>query len=76
MDFLKEYFSLFVTVGGWCMTIGLYIAKIKQHDIEIKDLKEKQDSVDRLLSSIDKQLTELNTKVSLLLQGKIQIDKD
>lgn len=72
MDFLKDYFGIIVTVGGWCMTIGLYVAKIKQHDAEIKEIKEKQVCVDSLLQSINNTLTSLDTKVDLLINDKIK----
>lgn len=72
MDFLKEYFGIIVTVGGWCMTVGLYVSKIKQHDVEIREIKEKQSSTESVLQSISKSLVSLDTKVDLLLNDKIK----
>lgn len=55
--------------------IGIYTAKIKQHDKEIEEIKTRQDSTEKLLQSIDKTLTSLNTKVDLLLTGKLNIQE-
>lgn len=72
MDFLRDYFGIIVTVGGWCMTVGLYVSKIKQHDVEIREIKEKQLSTESVLQSISKSLVSLDTKVDLLLNDKIK----
>lgn len=53
--------------------IGIYTQKIKQHEIEINELKNRQASTDTILQSINNTLTSLDTKVDLLLQGKINI---
>lgn len=71
---LKSIINLAITVGGWCVMLGMYLSKIKQHDVEIKELKEKQNSNETVLQSINNTLASLNTKVDLLLKGKINID--
>lgn len=71
---LKTLINFAITVGGWCVMIGVYTAKIKQHEQEIQDLRERQNSTEELLKNIDKQLTEVNTKMSLLLQGRINFE--
>jgi len=72
MDY-KWIFTLIATVGGWCITLGMYFAKVKHHDQEIKYIKENQKTNEALLLDISKQLADLNGKVSLLIQGKINI---
>lgn len=71
---LKSIINLAITVGGWCVMLGMYLSKIKQHDVEIKELKEKQSSNETILQSINNTLASLDTKVDLLLKGKINID--
>ena len=72
MEIIKEFFSVFVTIGGWCVMLGVYITKIKQHDKEISEIKKRQESIDGLLMSINNTLTELSTKVDLLISDKIK----
>ena len=43
----------------------------KQHETDVQKLSTRQDSTDGLLRSINSQLVELNTKMSLLLNGKL-----
>lgn len=74
MDY-KFLFSVLVTIGGWCMTLGMYTTKIKQHDKEIEELKAKQNNTETLLQAINTQLVELNTKMSLLIRGKINVEE-
>lgn len=71
---ISEIFTIGATIGGWCVMIGIYSNKIKQHDKEIEEIKNRQDSTEKLLQSIDKSLTQLNTKVDLLIQGKLNIE--
>ncbi len=51
---------------------GLYIGKIKQHDQELKEIKERQNTTDRALDSINNLLNRLDTKVDLLINDKIK----
>ena len=69
---LKEIFTLFVTIGGWCVSIGLYIGKIKSLEKEMCEVKNRQTKTDELLLNISNQLAELNSKVGLLIQGKVK----
>lgn len=71
---ITELFTIGTTIAGWCVMIGIYTNKIKQHDKEIEDIKLRQNSTEDLLKSIDKTLTSLNTKVDLLLTGKLKIE--
>lgn len=72
MELLRNYFSIIATVAGWCVMGGLYIGKIKQHDQELKEIKERQNSTDRALDSINNLLNRLDTKVDLLINDKIK----
>lgn len=67
------------------VTLGICKNKIEQNEKEIKELKkthindiqgviEKQNNTDELLQAINNQLVELNTKMSLLLKGKINME--
>ena len=75
-------FTIIVTLAGWGVTFGVCHQKIetngsdiqrieKQHESDINKLSTRQDSTDSLLQSINSQLVELNTKMSLLLNGKL-----
>lgn len=68
------------------VTLGICKNKIEQNEKEIKELKlehskdiqivlEKQQNTDELLQRINEQLIELNTKMSLLLRGKINLEE-
>ena len=74
--------TLIFTVAGWGVTFGICKNKIEENEEDIKELKEqqktdvkmlleKQNNTDSLLQGINSQLIELNTKMSLLLKGKI-----
>lgn len=67
---LKTLITLLITIGGWCMSLGIYVSKIKQHDKDISELKKDQKSLEVLLQSINNNLTELNTKVGFLLEER------
>lgn len=69
---IKFMLEILVTVGGWCVMLGIYLSKIKQHDADIIDLKKKSDDTTKLLNSINEQLVELNTKMSLLIGGQLK----
>ena len=75
-------FTILVTLAGWGVTFGVCQQKIetngsdiqrieKQHESDINKLSTRQDSTDSLLQSINSQLVELNTKMTLLLNGKL-----
>lgn len=75
-------FTILVTLAGWSVTFGVCQQKIenngsdiqrieKQHESDINKLSTRQDSTDGLLQSINSQLVELNTKMTLLLNGKL-----
>ena len=70
--------SLIITLAGYGVTFGICQQKIEgnAHDIQriendIQKLSTRQDSTDSLLQSINTQLVELNTKMTLLLNGKL-----
>lgn len=71
-----------ITVAGWGVTFGVCQNKIEQntkdisrvertHSEDVAKINDRQSSTDTLLQSINTQLVELNTKMSLLLNGKI-----
>ena len=75
-------FTILVTLDGWGVTFGVCQQKTetngsdiqrieKQHESDINKLSTRQDSTDGLLQSINSQLVELNTKMTLLLNGKL-----
>lgn len=75
MEERKVNYSLIVTglitVAGWGVTFGVCQNKIEQNAKNIERLETRQVSTDNLLQSINTQLVELNTKMTLLLNGKI-----
>lgn len=77
--------TLIVTVAGWAVNFGVCQNKIEQnakdiarvekvHTIDFERVETRQASTDNLLQSINSQLVELNTKMTLLLNGKIISD--
>lgn len=79
-------FTILVTLAGWGVTFGVCKNQIetngrdiqrieKQHENDVQKLSTRQDSTDTLLQSINTQLVELNTKMSLLLNGKLEGNK-
>lgn len=74
--------TIILTVAGWGVTFGVCKNQIEQnakdiarieklHTADVEKITTKQDGTDLLLQSINTNLVELNTKVSLLLNGKI-----
>ena len=72
MDFIKDNWGMLVSFAGVAVMWGVFKTKLKQHDIEIRDIKNRQNTNDKLLSDIVKQLTELNTKMDLIVGGKLK----
>lgn len=79
-------FTILVTLAGWGVTFGICKNQIetngrdiqrleKQHENDVQKLSIRQDSTDGLLQSINSQLVELNTKMTLLLNGKMEVNK-
>lgn len=75
-------FTILITVGGWALNFGICQNKIeqnttnierleKQHLSDVDRISTRQASTEALLQNINSQLVELNTKMSLLLNGKI-----
>lgn len=75
-------FTILITLAGWGVTFGVCKNQIetngrdiqrieKQHENDVQKLSTRQDSTDSLLQSINTQLVELNTKMTLLLNGKL-----
>lgn len=74
--------TLLITVAGWGLNYGVCqnkidqnskdIARVEQmHKEDVDKLDSRQANTDSLLQSINTQLVELNTKMTLLLNGKI-----
>lgn len=74
--------TIIITVAGWGLSFGVCQNKIDQnakniervekiHVADVERLDTRQASTDNLLQSINTQLVELNTKMSLLLNGKL-----
>lgn len=83
MDY-KFLLSIAITVGGWCVMFGVYKQKIKNQEEELKELKEthKKDidvinarfiAQDSKYDAINDKLSDLGTKMDLLLAGRINI---
>ena len=79
-------FTILVTLAGWGVTFGVCQQKIgangrdmqqieREHESGVQRLSTRQDSTDGLLQSINSQLVELNTKMTLLLNGKLEGSK-
>lgn len=70
MEMIKEFWSIIVAVVGMAVMWGTTKQKLNQHDIEIKDIKQHQNTTDKLLNDIVTQLTELNVKMDLLMKTR------
>ena len=79
-------FTILVTLAGWGVTFGVCQNKIDtnardimrveaQHEKDIKKINDRQDNSEILLQSINSQLIELNTKMTLLLKGDLKAGK-
>lgn len=75
--------SVAITIAGWGVTFGVFQNKIetntrdlqrveKQHTADIERISNRQDNTEALLQAINSQLVELNTKMTLLLQGNLK----
>lgn len=80
------FLTIIITLAGWSVTFGVCKNQIetngrdiqrleKQHENDVQKLSIRQDSTDGLLQSINSQLVELNTKMTLLLNGKMEVTK-
>jgi Tfp pilus assembly protein PilO len=78
--------TICITILGWGVTFGTCKNKIdtnardiqrieQQQEKEIKKINERQDNSEILLQSINAQLIELNTKITLLLKGDLKVGK-
>lgn len=64
--------TLSVTLLGWGVTFGVCQNKIENNAREIQQLQSRQLISDRSMLDINKNLAELNSKMDLLLQGRIK----
>ena len=76
MEWLKEWWSLFVAIIGIAVSWGSMNTKIKHQDEQIDELRKKQDTTEQLLQDINTSLTELNVKVGLLVSGQIKTKEE
>lgn len=71
-----------ITIAGYGVTFGVCQNKIEQntkdiarvervHEADINKVNTRQTSTETLLNSINSQLVELNTKMQLLIDGKL-----
>ena len=65
-------FSIIVSVAGWAVTFGVCKNKIDTNTRDIAKIEARQENTDELLRGISSQLVELNTKMTLLLNGSIK----
>lgn len=77
------FFTIAITILGWGVTFGVCKNKIdtnardiqrveQQQEKEITKINQRQDGSEQLLQSINAQLIELNTKMTLLLKGDLK----
>lgn len=83
MDY-KFLITMAITVGGWCVMCGVYKQKIKNLEDEQKELKEQHQkdvqainarfiAQDSKYDAINDKLSDLGTKMDLLLAGRINL---
>ena len=64
--------AIIIFAIGGCSGYGRNENRIAQLEQRLVTVEAKQTQTDTYLQSIDRQLTELNTKMSLLLDGKLK----
>ncbi len=78
--------TILITLLGWGVTFGICKNKIDTNardiqrlELQLKDnvqqINERQDNSEKLLNEINKNLIELNTKMTLLLKGNLKTEK-
>lgn len=78
--------TIALTVIGWSVTAGVTSQKIATlerdvsrveitHKEDIEKVTERANNTDALLQSINSQLVELNTKMTLLLKGNLKTEE-
>lgn len=78
--------TIALTVIGWSVTAGVTSQKIATlerdvsrveitHKEDIEKVTERANNTDALLQSINTQLVELNTKMTLLLKGNLKTEE-
>ncbi len=78
--------TILITLLGWGVTFGTCKNKIDTNarDIQrlelqlkenVQQINERQDNSEKLLNEINKNLIELNTKMTLLLKGNLKTEK-
>lgn len=69
---ISLFFTIVCTVLGWGVTFGICQQKISYCEKQIERIEQRQGSTDIILNSINTQLAELNTKVTMMLEDKIK----
>lgn len=74
-EYIKIYWPIFITIIGWTYTLILDHVEIKKIKKDVNILFEDKKNTDDKLKEISMKLTEVSLKLSLLLDGKIILNK-
>lgn len=70
-DRLQKYWAIIVALVGLVGGYSTMNYRLNIQDKQIIELKNKQDNTDIVLGNISNQLSELNAKVGLIVEGKV-----
>jgi len=70
------FFTCAITILGWGVTFGVCQNKIENNAKEIARLERQRDQDKGEMRTISDQLTKLNTKMDLLLDGRLLVVKE
>ena len=71
MEWLRKNWAILITIAGLVGTWSTTQFRLDIQDEKIADIKNRQNTSEQLLSDINSQLSSLNSKVDLIISGKI-----
>lgn len=72
-NWVLSNWPILLTCAGWLYTLIVDHTEIKALRKEVEELKANYRNFDEVLEEINKKLTEVSTKISLVLDGKVNI---
>ena len=70
---IQKYWSILICLLGLAGTFGVMQYRLDIQDQNIAKLEIKQNTTDIMLNDINKQLSEMNAKLSLIIEGKVTV---
>lgn len=76
MEWLKKWWAQITTVAVVIVALTTMEVKVDRHEVEIEQLKSRQTSAEVVLTDIRTELSAINAKLELLLEGKVVVKDD